>query len=181
MKSVFVLGGARSGKSGYAETRARQLAATHELSVTYVATAEVTDDEMADRIRRHREARPSAWRTLEEPMDIAPVLARATAHDLILVDCLSLLLNNWLYVGCSEDTYLQRVTALTDALKRGEGRAILVSNEVGAGIVPGDHLSRLYRDWLGWLNQNVAAVADEVVWMVAGIPVPVKEATDAPR
>ncbi len=180
MKSVFVLGGARSGKSGYAERLARTLAAERRLSVTFVATAQATDEEMADRIERHREARPRDWETVEEAFDIVPILRRQRTDQLIIVDCLSLLLNNWMYAGCSEELYRRRVNALADAVTMAVGSVIMVSNEVGAGIVPADGLSRQYRDWLGWLNQRMAAVASSVVWMVAGIPVTVKGSTETP-
>lgn len=178
MACTFVIGGARSGKSRYAEQRAADLSKQLECTVTYVATAQITDDEMWHRIERHRQGRPQTWQTVEIPMDVASYLRQhaendvSHTHEIVLVDCLSLLLNNWMFhEQCSEQRFFERLNDLVDAISHSEKSLIVVSNEVGAGIVPGDSLSRSYRDWLGLMNQAIAAVSDSVILVVAGIPV----------
>jgi adenosylcobinamide kinase/adenosylcobinamide-phosphate guanylyltransferase len=182
---VLVLGGARSGKSTFAERLAAERAGA--AGVLYVATAEALDDEMAARIARHRAARPDAWRTLEEPRDIGPAvelaLARAVA-DVVLVDCLTLWVSNLLLAG-GDETALPteeqadaRIRAAVEPLlrahRRGRATTIMVSNEVGMGLVPPYPLGRLYRDLLGRINAWVAREADEVYLLVAGLPLRIK-------
>ncbi len=162
----LILGGARSGKSALAE----RLAQASGMAVTYVATATAGDPEMARRIRRHRTRRPAGWRTLEEPIDLAGVLATEAAADrCILVDCLTLWLSNLLLLDggvhwpAQRDALLQRLPGLP-------GRLILVSNEVGLGIVPLGELSRRFQDEAGWLHQTLARDCDRVILTVAGLP-----------
>ncbi len=161
----FILGGARSGKSSLAERRA--LAA--DKSLLYIATAEVGDAEMAERIAIHRQRRGEQWRLVEEPLALAQALrAHSRADNCILVDCLTLWLSNLLHRG---DEHWQREReALLSCLAQLPGDVILVSNEVGQGIVPLGELSRTFVDQSGWLHQDVAAIADSVIFVVAGLP-----------
>jgi adenosylcobinamide kinase/adenosylcobinamide-phosphate guanylyltransferase len=164
----LVIGGARSGKSGFAE---RQALASG-MAVTYVATGEVRDAEMAERIAHHRSRRPAGWTTVEEPLRLAEALARVAAPDrCLLVDCLTLWLTNAM-LGEQEGEIGKLLTALPGL----PGDIILVSNEVGWGIVPENALARRFRDEQGRLNQRVAAIADEVTLVAAGLPLALKSA-----
>ncbi len=170
-RRALVLGGARSGKSAFAE----KLVAATGGTVVYVATAAAGDGEMADRIARHRAARDPRWRTIEEPLDLAATLRReAEGNAAILVDCLTLWLSN--LIGAGRDV-AEATSDLADCLSAMKSPVVLVSNEVGEGIVPANALSRGFRDDHGRLNQAVADVADQVVLMVAGQPLLVKPAT----
>ncbi len=178
-KIVLVTGGARSGKSRFAE----QYAAKFGKRVAYIATAEVYDDEMAFRVKLHRERRPHDWQTFEAPSDahLAIDKAGAASCDMILFDCLTLYVSNIL---CSldsiEDSHRnyavarEKIDALLDAARRFDGTVIFVTNEVGSGIVPENHLSREYRDVAGIVNQWVGAAAEEVYLVSCGIPVNIK-------
>ena len=173
---TFVLGGARSGKSSFAEQLALRISEIHSMNVTYVATAQVSDDEMQERIQRHRLGRPSQWETAEIPLNVSNWLQTERGPQVILIDCLSLLLNNWMFLeGCDEEQVFLRIDALVSAMAETEHRVIVVSNEVGQGIVPGDGVSRRYRDWLGVMNQKTAQSAEKVIWVVAGIPVDLRK------
>ncbi|GMA48777.1 adenosylcobinamide kinase/adenosylcobinamide phosphate guanyltransferase [Alicyclobacillus contaminans] len=175
--TVLVLGGARSGKSRFAERLAARWSEEKGLPVTYLATSApmVEDDEWAERVRRHRQQRPATWAVAEVPMAVAEWLAAVKTPQIVLVDCLSLLVNNWLFhEGMDRDLLAERRQALVDALQTTPATVIAVSNEVGSGIVPEQALSRCYRDELGWLNQQVTAVASAVYWVVAGIAIDVK-------
>ncbi len=167
---LLVIGARRSGKSRYAEA----CVAESGLTPVYIATAEPGDDEMAERIAMHRRQRGDAWRTIEEPLDLPAALVAAVGPDrIVLVDCLTLWLSNLMHAGRDIDA---SVDALLAALDAASGPAILVSNEVGAGIVPANALSRLYADAQGILNQKVAATVSRVVLMTAGIPLQIKPA-----
>lgn len=167
---ILVLGGARSGKSRYAQ----QLAEQQWPHPVYLATAEVTDDEMAARIAQHRATRGARWQCIEEPLDLAAVLNRAAAQgDGVLVECLTVWLANVL-VKEGEQGVEMRQKALLKMLRRRQGDIILVSNEVGLGIVPEYPLGRQFRDLAGWLNQAIAAEADTVVFIAAGLPLILK-------
>jgi adenosylcobinamide kinase / adenosylcobinamide-phosphate guanylyltransferase len=170
--SLFVVGGARSGKSAFAQHRAEAYAAERGAELVFVATAEPHDDEMRERIARHRADRSARWRTVEATRDLAPVLAEQTAPDrIVLVDCLTLWLSNRLLEGDDLDAAAE---VLASALRSVEGPLILVSNEVGLGIVPDNALARRFRDAQGRLNQAVAAICSEVVLVSVGLPLLLK-------
>ncbi|HEY0597183.1 bifunctional adenosylcobinamide kinase/adenosylcobinamide-phosphate guanylyltransferase [Sphingopyxis sp.] len=170
--SLFVLGGARSGKSRYAQARAEAGAKDIGGSPVFVATAQAFDDEMHSRIARHRADRDARWRTVEAPRDLPAAIDALNGNGaVVLVDCLTLWLSNLLLA----DADLARAgTELCAAIDRFEGRLILVSNEVGWGIVPDNALARRFRDEAGRLNQAVAAAAGEVVLVAAGLPLVLK-------
>jgi len=170
---VLILGGARSGKSSFAQRLAKKAGS----NVLFLATAQAGDDEMAERIARHKTSRPATWHTIEEPLELASVLQReASSTDVVIVDCLTLWLNNLLLKegGTSETEVLEQVDRLLDVYKNGTASYIVVSGEVGLGLVPPYPLGRIYRDILGWVNQKVASRADKVFLMVAGIPLELK-------
>ena len=168
---TLVLGGVRSGKSRYAQQLAEQ-----SDRVLFVATAKITDDEMQRKITRHREERPTTWTTVEEPLELARVLAHhQTECDVMVVDCLTIFAANLLEEeGENDEAIEQRIEALCAALRSADCSVVLVSNEVGSGVVPAYPLGRRYRDLLGEINQRVARVADDVVLMVAGLPLALK-------
>jgi adenosylcobinamide kinase/adenosylcobinamide-phosphate guanylyltransferase len=172
-KLVLILGGVRSGKSSYAQ----QLASEDGGQVLFLATAEAGDNEMKQRIAKHKSSRPASWTTIEEPLDIASALkAKSATADLVLIDCITVWLSNLLLHenGVTEEEMLAEIDKLLNAYKRGKASYIIVSGEVGMGIVPEYPLGRVFRDLLGLANQRLAAKADRVVLMVAGIPVVVK-------
>lgn len=185
---ILVLGGARSGKSSYAETFAAGIA--RKRSVLYVATATAEDAEMEDRIARHRAARPSHWRTVETPVDPATAIREQNAGDdvaVILLDCVTLLVSNLLLDSAHADFDEQRfdvveaearvttaIAVLLAAWRETRATLILVSNEVGMGLVPPYPLGRIYRDVLGRVNALLAREADVVLLLVAGLPVELK-------
>ena len=171
---ILVLGGARSGKSACAEGLARQGERT-----LFVATAEALDDDMRQRILKHRKQRPAAWDTLEEPLDpVAAIPSALSGHDTLLLDCLTVWISNLLLAQGDEDhvetEILARVGALLDLYGQTNARWILVSNEVGLGVVPASSLGRRYRDLLGRANRLVASRADKVYLMVAGLALELK-------
>jgi len=166
---TLVLGGARSGKSRHAEALVMRSAAPW----LYVATAQPLDNEMSARIAKHRARRGADWHVVEAPRDLAAVVQGAPAGSAILVDCLTLWLSNLMLADADVGEAIDRLDA---ALAGAPGPVVLVSNEVGLGIVPDNALARRFRDAQGSLNQRVAARADRVVLMVAGLPLVVKEA-----
>lgn len=169
--SLLVVGGARSGKSRFAQA---SLPACGR--VTVLATAQAGDADMAARIAHHRAGRPASWRTVEEPLQLARRLAEAVEHaDAVLVDCLTLWVTNRLLDGDTEAAILAEAEAVAALLGRRACAVTLVSNEVGEGVHPETPLGRRFRDLLGIVNQCVAAAADRVVLMVAGIPLTVKD------
>jgi adenosylcobinamide kinase / adenosylcobinamide-phosphate guanylyltransferase len=193
-RKIFVLGGARSGKSGFAE----RLAVECGEPILYVATATASDAEMAERIARHRGQRPSTWRTLEAPTELASAVARARAGDdlagrptsvaggaaTVLVEDLTLLLSNLIVsdtggaeshaIGEAVDAAERNAMAEVEALLALDAHVILVSNEVGMGVVPEHPLGRYFRDALGRVNQAAAAACGEVYLLVAGLPLRLK-------
>ncbi len=164
---TLVLGGARSGKSHYAEW----LIATYPKPWVYIATAEAKDSEMAERIAAHRARREAGWQTIEAPHELPEALAAAPGDAAVLVDCLTLWLSNLMLGNFKVDVMIAR---LEQTLAPRGGPTVLVSNEVGLGIVPDNELARRFRDTQGNLNQRIAANAARVIMMVAGVPVAVK-------
>jgi adenosylcobinamide kinase/adenosylcobinamide-phosphate guanylyltransferase len=176
-KITFVVGGCRSGKSRHAQNLAEAAARTRRI---YIATCIPYDDEMKDRIIRHQNDRDRSWHTVEAPVALPEAVADAgKTANVVLVDCLTLWTTNLLLTPETSDRIDRYVRDLTDALDDASCPLILVSNEVGAGIVPENPLARRFRDVMGIVNQRVAACADEVVWTVAGIPVIIKKAESA--
>jgi len=176
----LILGGARSGKTNHAITLAARQAAARREPVVYVATAQALDDEMRHRIDRHRAQRPSTWQTVEAPDQLAAAL-RAQPRAVLLVDCLTLWLSNALLLDFNEAAptaparhWDAERTAFLQWLAEYRGVALLVSNEVGSGIVPASALARRFQDEQGRLNQEAAALCDSVTLVVAGIAVPIK-------
>jgi adenosylcobinamide kinase/adenosylcobinamide-phosphate guanylyltransferase len=170
---TLVLGGARSGKSRHAETLIEEALENGLCTgATYLATAEALDDEMKARVAEHRARRGEDWSTVEAPLELAGALAaHAAPARPILVDCLTLWLSNLMGAGCDIDA---ETAALAAALQDAAGPVVLVSNEVGMGIVPDNELARRFRDHAGRLNQAVAAVADRVLFVAAGLPMTLK-------
>jgi adenosylcobinamide kinase / adenosylcobinamide-phosphate guanylyltransferase len=162
---IFVTGGARSGKSSFALEKAIELGGD---DVTFVATAERSDDEMSDRIARHQHERPKTWKTIEAPRE---VLIADLRSRVVLLDCLSLLVSNLLLDGLSEQTILERVRNILDSRSQ---TLIVVSNEVGMALVPEYPLGRQYRDVLGRANQLLARASTQAFFIVAGIPLRLK-------
>ncbi len=168
----LILGGARSGKSRFAE----RLAADSGLAVTYIATSQPLDGEMTERIAHHRERRPAHWTLVEEPLQLVRVLReQAAANRCLLVDCLTLWLTNLLMLDDAARLAEER-DALLECLDGLPGRILLVSNETGLGVVPLGELTRRYVDEAGWLHQAVAQRAQRVTFMVAGLPMTLKGA-----
>ncbi len=176
---TFVLGGARSGKSSYAE----KLTTEYGGNVLYVATAQAWDDEMATRIATHQAERPAHWRTLEAPKQTGRAITTALtpATDVVLLDCLTLLASNVIIqlsepIAVAEATkvLMDEVEELLAAYQQSHCAWVVVSNEVGLGVVPPYPLGRVYRDALGRANQRMAAAADKVVFMVSGLAMVVK-------
>lgn len=171
-KTILVTGGARSGKSRFAEQLAESLGAP----LGYLATSWAGDEEMAARIARHKERRGEAWRTIEEPLDLAGVLAGNddAGFAAILVDCVTLWLTNLLLNHEDPGIVIKRVKELTSMTPRLTTQLIFVSSEVGMGIVPENALARAFRDVVGEANQIIASAADEVYVTISGIPLKLK-------
>lgn len=163
---ILVLGGARSGKSSWAQ----KYTENHYGSYLFMATARVLDEEMAERVRLHKEGRGPQWELIEEPLEIAEALGNRCGHvEAVLVDCLTVWLGNVLLEKGQKEVFRYQ-DALPEALEARAGAVILVSNEVGLGIVPKSPLGREFRDHAGRLNQRMAAMADRVLMMIAGLP-----------
>jgi len=164
---VLVTGGARSGKSRFAERRLGELAPAGPWR--YVATAEAIDDEMRARIAHHRARRGELWRTVEAPRALADAL-RAPAEAAVLVDCVTIWLSNLMLDGAADDALLAAADEAAAAARAAAVPVVFVTNEVGAGIVPENALARRFRDVAGWVNQRLASACDEVFLVAAGLP-----------
>ncbi len=175
---TFILGGARSGKSSHAE----RLAEGTGKSVTFLATAQALDEEMSARIQKHRAERPAGWETLEIPFNLA-VYEPEIQSDVVLLDCVTLLVSNLLMQFVKDDlvdegpfllAVQKEIEDLIAAIRERDQEWFIISNEVGLGLVPAYQMGRVYRDALGWANQCLAREADRVILMVAGIPTTIK-------
>lgn len=167
-KTTFVLGGARSGKSSYAE----KLVEGSGLQPVYLATGRAFDTEMENRISIHRNSRGDEWQTVEEPLDLVGALQKHAGHDsFVLVDCLTLWITNLMM---AEQNIAAETETLVAALPQLSGQVVFVSNEVGLSIVPENRMAREFRDHAGFLHQAVASVADEVYFIAAGLPLKMK-------
>jgi len=182
---ILILGGARSGKSRFAQQLAQACSDEEQRSVVYIATAEAGDEHMRQRIERHRRDRPLGWETVEAPQNVvAAIEAARDSAAAIIVDCLTLWISNLLLAGgeefneeqaaSREEAILDEVEALTPATRKAKCQVIVVSNEVGMGIVPLTRLGRIFRDIAGRANQALAQAADEVYVMWAGLPQRIK-------
>jgi len=174
---ILTTGGSRSGKSSWAQKTAESMSARR----VFIATCPVIDDEMRERIRKHKQARDEKnWHTIEEPLDIAVAIDSSHDFAVVLVDCLTLWINNLMYRAEQENTAITEITVamecrrVLDAAKRHPGFVLFVANEVGMGIVPENAQARLYRDLAGRCNQVFAEACDRVVFMVSGLPLEIK-------
>ena len=171
MKATLVLGGARSGKSSFAQTAAETQAREHGGRLVMIVTAQAFDDEMAARIAQHREDRGDVWRTMESPHDLPSALAALSADDVAVVDCLTLWLSNLML---AEQDVTVAADLLIEVLAKVPCPLWLVSNEVGMGIVPENALARRFRDEAGRLHQRLAQTVDRVIFVAAGLPLTLK-------
>lgn len=187
---IMVTGGARSGKSGFAENKVKELAKERgQCHVIYLATATNCDDEMADRIAKHRAARPSEWITVEKFRNFQEFDTIIDQHnaEVIILDCLGFMLNNIMFYGDIDSNHMDsldfeaiekkalfEMNTLIKIARKKEVDLVVVTNEVGMALVPPDKISRYYRDILGRLNRNMAMLSDEVYFTVSGIPMKIK-------
>jgi adenosylcobinamide kinase/adenosylcobinamide-phosphate guanylyltransferase len=170
-KLIFIIGGARSGKSRFALDYANR----HFSKKLYLATCEVLDEEMAQRVENHKKMRGPEWLTIEEPVNIVERIGQFWEKgEVILIDCLTLWLSNLLMRGESDKNIIDEIVSLIKAIKNNQTSFILVSNEVGMGIVPADPMSRRFRDLQGMANQKFAEASDILIFMVSGIPMVLK-------
>lgn len=171
MSKILVLGGARSGKSDFAQKMAESFIGKEQKGI-YLATAVATDDEMKERIERHRAKRDEKWITLEEPVEIGRILKENDAFPVILIDCLTLWLNNLFFY--KPDEIDLKIEEFKEALNKSSSNVIMVSNELGMGIVPENRISREFRDRAGLLNIDIAKLSDSVYFIVAGLSLRLK-------
>lgn len=170
-KITFILGGARSGKS----RQAVKLANQKNQKIAFIATCQPLDDEMRRRVKAHQKNRPKNWKTFEEPLNlVARVNKIGAKFDMILIDCLTLWTSNLLLMEMSETKIKNEIKKTLSALRKTKADSIIVSNEVGSSIVPTNLLARTFRDIAGTINQIVAREADHVIFMIAGIPMEIK-------
>ncbi len=170
-KFIFITGGARSGKSRYAQDLARGISKR----VAFIATCIPQDKEMKRRIALHKKSRPSNWKIIEESKDIESTLVKLkNKTDVVIIDCLGLLISNLLSEGADEKVIEKKIRTIAQILPKVEFTSIVVSNEVGSGIVPDNPLARRFRDLLGLSNQIIAKKADEVIFIQSGIPITIK-------
>jgi adenosylcobinamide kinase/adenosylcobinamide-phosphate guanylyltransferase len=175
---ILILGGARSGKSSYAQSQAEETGKP----VTFIATAQALDEEMSTRIQKHRAERPAAWKTLELPFRIASQVQQIKS-DIVILDCITLLVSNLVMQYAQDDLVSEEpfmkavkneIETLIKTIREQKQDWFVISNEVGLGLVPAYQMGRVYRDGLGWANQRLAREADQVIFMVAGIPTVIK-------
>lgn len=172
MKKKLILGGARSGKSSYAEKQAIDIAKSENKELIYIATATDNDDEMCMRIKQHAQRRTEDWKLIEEPFNLAAPIDKFTSRNhCILIDCLTL----WLSNNLLSNNFPANKKLFLNAFKRSQATILLVSNEVGSGVVPMGELSRQFVDESGWLHQELASMCDEVALVVAGLPLFLKQ------
>ncbi len=170
-KITFIVGGARSGKSTFAAACVRAL----NKKIAFIATGEALDKEMRRRILAHKKSRPVSWDTFEEPYRVASLLKEIKGrYDIVIIDCLTLLVSNLMGKGLPARAIEEEMRSILEELAKSKVRALIVSNEVGLGIVPASKLGRDFRDIAGRVNQITAAAADEVFFMVSGIPWSIK-------
>ncbi|MBL7069422.1 MAG: bifunctional adenosylcobinamide kinase/adenosylcobinamide-phosphate guanylyltransferase [Candidatus Omnitrophica bacterium] len=168
---IFIVGGARSGKSRYAQALAKRISK----KVAFIATCTPQDKEMKKRIALHQKARPRHWKVIEEPREIKSILpGLKEKFDVVIIDCLGLLISNFLSTGLNERAIEKEITLIAGFLSKAKFTSIVVSNEVGGGIVPGNALARRFRDLAGFSNQIMAKRADRVIFMQSGIPMKIK-------
>ena len=166
----LVIGGVRSGKSAFAQ----QLVAEHHKPVCYIATSQVFDEEMAQRVAQHKDSRPADWQLIEEPIELARTLDELSGSGkAVIVECLSLWLSNLLCLE-NEDTFAQQRAALMEAVETFQGDLVMVASEVGLGIMPMNALARRFGDEAGVLNQALVKLTDRVTFVAAGLPMPLK-------
>ncbi|MEW6026019.1 MAG: bifunctional adenosylcobinamide kinase/adenosylcobinamide-phosphate guanylyltransferase [Planctomycetota bacterium] len=171
-KLILITGGCRSGKSHYAVELARQL---HKTTTVYIATSTFKDAEMEERIKHHQKSRPAEWQTVEEGKNIDTVLMNLKGlSEVVIIDCLTILTSNLLIELQEQEKIIHRIESMLKVINDSELTVVIVTNEVGAGIVPDGKMGRDFRDLSGIVNQLVAQAADEVYMMVAGIPVKIK-------
>ena len=168
---IFILGGARSGKSAYALNLAKE----KSRKVLYIPTAEAGDSEMKSRISKHKASRPRYWKTIEEPLDLIAALKKHKhKYEVIIIDCLTLYLSNLMHKGLTQGAVIKRIKDAAAYIKAMRESVVVISNEVGLGIVPENKLAREFRDIAGLANQIMAEAADEAVFIQAGIPLKLK-------
>jgi adenosylcobinamide kinase/adenosylcobinamide-phosphate guanylyltransferase len=171
MKSILITGGARSSKSQFAQ----KLAVEAGGRVLFIATAEAKDEDMRLRIEAHRKTRPKGWKTLEAPLGVSEIVGQHVGEaQVVVIDCITMLVANIMLQGRGEEPVLKEIESLVNRMDKPEATFILVTNEVGLGLVPDNELGRRYRDCLSRANQILARHADEVYLMVVGIPVRLK-------
>lgn len=172
-KITFIIGGARSGKSSYAIELAKKLGK----KVAFIATCEPLDREMKRRAELHKKRRPSFWYTFEETKNIIALLKKLDPKfKVVIIDCLTLFISNLLSRGLKDEAIEDQIEKILKILKSAKYKSIIVSNEVGLGIVPANHLARRFRDLAGRINQIVAKKADSVIFMISGLPLSTKGA-----
>ena len=170
-KIIFILGGARSGKSSYAIALAKK----GRRKTAFIATCQALDKEMRGRIMLHQKTRPKDWHTFEEAYNVSGLVNKiGVKFEIIIIDCITLLVSNLMLKGLSADAIQKEISSILAALNKSKARVIIVSNEVGLGIVPRNKLARNFRDLAGQVNQIIASKADEVFFMAAGIPLKIK-------
>lgn len=176
----MITGGVRSGKSKFAEELAGKLGG----EIIYLATAQALDREMEERIKKHQQHRPQNWTTVEEPLEAARIIAGCRRETTVLLDCLTLYLSNWFFkdedlsLDCREEIVSRAVTGLAETVKGSDANIIIVTNELGWGVVPENALARRFRDLAGRANQKIAECCDQVYLMVSGIPIRIKGGED---